>query len=152
MRFEQSILVVDDDDAIRALVQTVLRRRGFHVDGACNGVDALERLAASRYALIILDLMMPCMSGYELLDALSRESVMSSPRVLILSAGIEPRMFDTDLVIGTMHKPFDIDLLLDIVTGYLSAGGGVTRERRDPPIESAMRTNQARSLEFRRHD
>ena len=140
MRLEQRILVVDDDDAIRALIQTVLRRRGFHVDGARNGVDALERLAASRYALIILDLMMPRMSGYELLDALSRKSIMTRPRVLILSVGLEPRRFDTDLVIGTMHKPFDIELLLDIVTGYLS------------PIESTTTTNQARSLEFRRHD
>jgi DNA-binding response OmpR family regulator len=98
----------------------VLRRRGFHVDGARNGIDALERLAASRYALIILDLMMPSMNGHELLDALSRESVMTRPRVLILSVGLEPRTFDTDLVIGTVHKPFDIELLLDIVTGYLS--------------------------------
>lgn len=129
MRLEQRILVVDDDDAIRALVETVLRRRGFHVDGARNGVQALEQLAASRYALIILDLMMPSMSGYELLEALSRESILSRPRVLILSVGLEPRKFDADLVIGTVHKPFDIELLLDIVTGYLS------------PTESATTTN-----------
>ncbi|HEV7239921.1 MAG TPA: response regulator [Thermoanaerobaculia bacterium] len=122
----QRILVVDDDDAIRALVQTVLRRRGFHVDGARNGIDALERLAAARYALIILDLMMPSMNGHELLDALSRESVMTRPRVLILSVGLEPRTFDSDLVIGTVHKPFDIELLLDIVTGYLSTNEPAT--------------------------
>ena len=127
-RLEQRILVVDDDDAIRALVQTVLRRRGFHVDGARNGVDALEQMAATRYALVILDLMMPRMNGHELLDVLSRESVMTRPRVLILSVGFEPRKFDSDLVIGTVHKPFDIQLLLDIVTGYLS-----TTESGTPP-------------------
>src|SRR5688572_13201801 len=131
LKLEQRILVVDDDDAIRALVETVLRRRGFHVDGARNGVQALEQLAASRYALIILDLMMPSMSGYELLDALSRKSILTRPRVLILSVGVEQRKFDTDLVIGTVHKPFDIELLLDIVTGYLSAGDEVSQDSRD---------------------
>lgn len=121
MRDEQRILVVDDDDAIRALVQTVLRRRGFHVDGARNGADALQQLATARYALILLDLMMPSMTGYELLEHLGRESILTRPRVLILSVGAEARGFDTDLVIGTVHKPFDVELLLDIVTGYLSA-------------------------------
>ena len=137
---EQRILVVDDDDAIRALVETVLRRRGFHVDSARNGVHALEQLAASRYALIILDLMMPRMSGYELLDALARESIVTRPRVLILSVGLEARKFDPDLVIGTVHKPFDIELLLDIVTGYLS------------PIETATTTNRHVLWSLQRHD
>ena len=140
MKREQRILVVDDDDAIRALVETVLRRRGFLVDSARNGVHALEQLATSEYALIILDLMMPRMSGYELLDALSRKSIVNRPPVLILSVGVEPRKFDPDLVIGVVHKPFDIELVLDIVTGYLS------------PIETATTTNQARSLELQRHE
>jgi DNA-binding response OmpR family regulator len=126
MRLEKRILVVDDDDAIRALLLTVLRRRGFLVDTARNGMDALEQLSANRYALIVLDLMMPRMSGYELLDHLSQQSVMTRPRVLVLTAGLESRMFDTTLVVGTVHKPFDIELLLDIVTAFL-------RATQDPP-------------------
>jgi DNA-binding response OmpR family regulator len=121
MKTDQRILVVDDDDAIRALLQTVLRRRGFGVDGARNGIDALEQLAARGYALVVLDLMMPRMSGYELLDHLANESIMTRPRVLILTAGLESRTFPTELVIGTVHKPFDIALLLDTVSGFLSA-------------------------------
>ena len=121
----QRILVVDDDDAIRALLQTVLRRRGLQVDGARNGMDALEQLGGRAYSLVVLDLMMPRMSGYELLDHLSRQSIMTRPRVLVLTAGLDTRMlpfdFGTDLVIGTVHKPFDIEMLVDIVTGYLSA-------------------------------
>ena len=122
MKTDQRILVVDDDDAIRALLQTVLRRRGFRVDSARNGIDALEQLGARGYALVVLDLMMPRMSGYELLDHLGALSMMTRPRVLVLTAGLEPRTFPTDLVIGTVHKPFDIELLLDIVSGFLSAG------------------------------
>src|SRR5689334_17741166 len=114
MRLDHRILVVDDDDAIRALLRTVLRRRGFHVDTARNGVDALEQISARRYALIVLDLMMPRMSGYELVDQLVDQPVMSRPRVLILTAaGGEPLKIHTEMIVGTMQKPFDIDLLLD---------------------------------------
>lgn len=121
MRLEKRILVVDDDDAIRALLRTVLRRRGFTVDAARNGVDALEQMVANRYALVVLDLMMPRMSGYELLDHLGRLSIMTRPRVLVLTAGLESRTFDTELVVGMVHKPFDVDLLLDIIKACLEA-------------------------------
>lgn len=121
MRPEKRILVVDDDDAIRALVATVLRRRGYTVDSARNGVDAMDMMQGHRYALVVLDLMMPRMSGYEVMESLGRMSVMTRPRVLVLTAGHEPRSLDTELVVGTIHKPFDIELLLDIVTGCLAA-------------------------------
>jgi CheY-like chemotaxis protein len=139
MTFDQRILVVDDDDAIRALLHTVLRRRGLRVDGARNGVEALDLLGANRYAMIVLDLMMPRMSGYELLDHLSRQSIMTRPRVLVLTAGLDiraiPPAVAVDLVIGTVHKPFDIAMLIDIVTGYLSA------EAQQPPAEAAELTS-----------
>src|SRR5690242_13176931 len=115
MTSNQRIMVVDDDDAIRALLQTVLRRRGLQVDGARNGVEALELLGANTYAMVVLDLMMPRMSGYEVLDHLSRQSIMTRPRVLVLTAGLDTRMIPAavaaDLVIGTVHKPFDIEML-----------------------------------------
>ena len=120
MTSDQRILVVDDDDAIRALLQTVLRRRGFRVDGARNGIDALEQLGARGYALVVLDLMMPRMSGFELVEQLRTQSIMSRPRVLILTAGLDTRPFDSSLVLGTIHKPFDVELLLDTVAGCLT--------------------------------
>jgi CheY-like chemotaxis protein len=139
MRPEKRILVVDDDDAIRALVVTVLRRRGYAVDAARNGVDAMEMIQGHRYALVVLDLMMPRMSGYEVMDALGRMSVMSRPRVLVLTAGHEPRSLDTELVVGTIHKPFDIELLLDIVTGCLTADVDTDLP---PPTSEAVLTSR----------
>jgi chemosensory pili system protein ChpA (sensor histidine kinase/response regulator) len=132
MKLNQQILVVDDDDAIRALLQTVLRRRGFRVDAARNGVDALEQLAARAYALVVLDLMMPRMSGYDVLDHLSERPATARPRVLVLTASLAARAYSPELVIGTVHKPFDIELLLDIVAGFLSAGN----EQTEPPAET----------------
>jgi chemosensory pili system protein ChpA (sensor histidine kinase/response regulator) len=121
MRLEKRILVVDDDDAIRALLMTVLRRRGYRADSARNGVDALERLALCRYALVVLDLMMPRMNGYEVLDHLGTLAGDMRPFVLVLTAGLQPKKFDTSYVVGMLQKPFDIELLLDTVAGCLAA-------------------------------
>jgi CheY-like chemotaxis protein len=124
MRLEKRILIVDDDDAIRALLITVLRRRGFRLDSARNGIDALERLAACRYALVVLDLMMPRMNGYEVLEHIGAMPSTTRPFVIVLTAGLELRKFDTSIVIGTIQKPFDIELFVDTVSGCLVAAEG----------------------------
>ncbi|HEX8254157.1 MAG TPA: response regulator [Thermoanaerobaculia bacterium] len=144
MRLEKRILIVDDDDAIRALVVTVLRRRGYQLDTARNGVDALEKLTSCSYALVILDLMMPRMSGYGVLEELAKIPDVSRPLVLVLTAGIEPKPFDKSFVIGTMHKPFDIELLVDTVSGCVNAA--VPREQlescADGPAQHVERASE----------
>ncbi|HVR41743.1 MAG TPA: response regulator [Thermoanaerobaculia bacterium] len=120
-REEKRLLIVDDDDAIRALLFTVVRRRGFTVDLARNGVEALQRLSVCRYSLVLLDLMMPLMSGQAFLDELQLLPREERPLVVILTAGAEPQGLDPALVAGIMRKPFDIELLLDTITGCLSS-------------------------------
>jgi DNA-binding response OmpR family regulator len=136
---EKRILVVDDDDAIRTLLFTVLRRRGFKVDVARNGVEAVERCAACAYAVVLLDLMMPRMSGWEVLETLAREPVQTRPVVLVLTAGPEPRNLDTTLVAAMMHKPFDIDLLLNTVSGCLTSLAGRVQTATCPSADSDLR-------------
>ena len=121
MRLEKRILIVDDDDTIRALVVTVLRRRGYRLDTARNGAEALEKLTDCRYSLVVLDLRMPRMSGYEVLERLGAQPEGTRPLVLVRTAGLERRPFDRSFVVGTIHKPFDIELLVDTVSGCLSA-------------------------------
>lgn len=133
---EKRILVVDDDAAIRALLCTILRRRGFAVDTARNGFEALEQLTRARYGLLIVDLMMPRMNGTELIDHLARNPVAAQPRVLVLTAGAEPRMAARDLVIGSVQKPFDIALLLEVVTACLNPFGTPRRDESCPAIEA----------------
>jgi two-component system chemotaxis response regulator CheY len=123
MPTEKRILVVDDDDAIRTLLFTVLRRRGYQVDTARNGAEALQRCAACRYSLVVLDLMMPMLSGYEFVDHIAAQSRIERPLVLVLTAGQEPRTHDPAVVAGTMRKPFDIELLMDTVKACLSTLG-----------------------------
>ena len=135
MRLEKRILIVDDDDPIRALLMTVLRRRGFHADCARNGVEALELLASCRYSLVVLDLMMPRMNGYEVLDHIGMMPAATRPFVLVLTAGLGLRSFDTSFVVGTIQKPFDIELLVDTVAGCLLAAA------EQPQLESCEETS-----------
>ncbi len=137
MKSEKRILVVDDDDAIRALVTTVLKRRGLRVETARNGAEAVTKLGECRYSLMLLDLMMPLMSGYQVLEYLGDESAASRPLVIVLTAGLEPRGFDTTFVVGTIHKPFDVELLVDTVVGCLSVAPELPMKSR-PRVAAAL--------------
>ena len=123
-RVEKRVLVVDDDDAIRSLLVTVVRRRGFAADSARDGAEALERLRRCRYSLMLLDMMMPRLSGPEVLQHLRTMEPVSRPLVIVLTAGNEPLDLDPGLVAGSISKPFDIDLLLDTVTACLGTVEG----------------------------
>jgi DNA-binding response OmpR family regulator len=118
---EKRILVVDDDDAIRTLLLTILRRRGLPVDTARNGAEALERLGRCRYSVMLLDLMMPRLNGWQVLEQIGKYDASRRPVVIVLTAGTEPRDIDPNLVAGSIKKPFDVELLLDMVTACLSA-------------------------------
>ena len=120
---EQRILVVDDDDAIRTLLLTILRRRGLSVDTARHGAEALERLERCRYSVMLLDLMMPRVSGWQVLEEIAKYDPAHRPIVIVLTAGTEPRDIDPNLVAGSIKKPFDVELLLDMITASLSYAG-----------------------------
>lgn len=78
-----SILVVDDDKTIRTLLLHIARRAGFDVDAAKDGIEALEMLAARQYDIAIVDLMMPRMSGYDLVQQIST----MQPRPTVIKHG-----------------------------------------------------------------
>jgi DNA-binding response OmpR family regulator len=118
---EKRILIVDDDEAIRALLFTILRRRGFAVDVARNGVEAMSRLRNCRYALMLLDLMMPMKSGWEVMDELKRLSAEERPVVIVLTAGNDPRDLDPALVAASIGKPFEVNLLVETITACTNA-------------------------------
>ena len=118
---EKRILVVDDDAAIRTLLLTILQRRGMQVDTARNGQEAVEMLGRFTYVLMLLDLMMPVLNGWEVLDYVAKQDGGGRPLIIVLTAGSEPRDVSPDLVIGSIRKPFDVELLHDMVAGCISA-------------------------------
>jgi CheY-like chemotaxis protein len=133
---EKRILVVDDDDAIRRLLLAVLQRRGFSVDPARDGVAAVELLVSCRYALLLLDLMMPRLSGWEVIDFLAGLPPGARPLVIVLTAGNEPRPLAADVVTALIHKPFDVDLLADMAAACLGTIEESERARDRPKPES----------------
>jgi CheY-like chemotaxis protein len=118
---EKRILIVDDDEAIRALLFTILRRRGFAIDVASNGVEAMARLRICRYTVMLLDLMMPMKSGWEVMEELKQVPADGRPVVIVLTAGNAPRDLDPALVAGSIGKPFEVGLLIDTITACTNA-------------------------------
>lgn len=133
---EKRILVVDDDDAIRALLLRILTRRGFAVDLARNGAEALDRLRRCNYAVMLLDLMMPVLSGWDVLTKLQHAVPANRPVIIVLTAGTEPRDLSAQLVSGTIRKPFDVELLLDSVTACIAAVSAPQQIPGCPPADN----------------
>lgn len=82
----RSILVIEDDPTTRSMLRRLLERQGWTVAEAKNGRDGLERMRASRPALVLLDLMMPEMDGFAFLDALHDGGDNDAPPVVVLTA------------------------------------------------------------------
>jgi len=80
------VLVVEDDAATRNLLERALTKAGWIVAEAENGRVALERIAESRPALVLLDLMMPEMDGFEFIDALRRDKTQRDIPVVVITA------------------------------------------------------------------
>jgi CheY-like chemotaxis protein len=137
MEREKRVLVVEDDEPIRSLLLTVLKRRGQKADTACNGAEAIERLQTCNYSLVLLDLMMPVMSGYEFLDALESQKFAQRPLVIVLTAGTVGMRLNPDVVAGTIRKPFDIEILVDTVESCLQALAELGQLENCPPPDSS---------------
>jgi CheY-like chemotaxis protein len=116
------ILVVDDEPAIRALVAKIVARAGLPVDTASDGAEAIDRLESGLYRVCVVDLMMPRVDGFGVVEYVKN---MSTPRpaVIVISAG-DPtylRKLDGSIVHSIVRKPFDIDVLGDLIVAAANA-------------------------------
>ena len=125
-----NILIVEDDLNQRKLMQRVLERFGYTVTLACDGVDALEQLEKKHVDLIILDIMMPRMDGYEFTSTL-RQSGCNIP-ILMVSAKQSPVDKRKGFIIGTddyMTKPVDEEEMV-LRVGALLRRSKIVNERK----------------------
>jgi CheY-like chemotaxis protein len=113
------ILIVDDDDDLRALLHETLVDHGFSVIEAPNGRDALDAISGEgvdKPALVLLDMDMPVMSGWEFLTvAKARDRVRDIP-VIVISGDAPPKeVLASGTIVASMRKPFDPDKLIALV-------------------------------------
>jgi CheY-like chemotaxis protein len=133
------ILVVEDDDSVRRLLTEHLREQtDVRVDSARDGVEALHKISIARYRVVILDLMMPKMSGVDFLDSLraltldpSVKAMETPPPVLVITAAPATSLSDAVIrkrapgaVRAVFRKPLDVAALVASVKKHL---------RYDPP-------------------
>ncbi|WP_201774787.1 response regulator [Demequina salsinemoris] len=121
------ILVVDDDEMIRALVGAVLGLHGADVIEASSGPEALDILSIETPDLVISDVMMPDMNGFQLITKLRSQAELRSVPVLFLTSRIDPGDATTGLRLGAneyLRKPFTPDDLVAQVSRHLESPDG----------------------------
>lgn len=123
------ILAVDDEPNIVRLIQVNLERHGYQVETANNGAQALAKIRENRPDLLVSDVMMPEMDGFELLSTIRRDPVLSDLPIIMLTAKAQ----DANVMEGYsrgadmyLTKPFNPQELLQFVKRILSSqsGGG----------------------------
>jgi len=131
---QKRILAADDEPHILRLIQINLERNGYQVELANDGKQALERVAANLPDLIVLDVMMPYMDGFEVLKTLKRDQNTRSIPVIMLTA----KASDQDVFMGWssgvecyLTKPFNPHELVTFVRRIFdSQEHGANAERR----------------------
>jgi class 3 adenylate cyclase/CheY-like chemotaxis protein len=116
------LLVVDDDEANRDMLARRLRRQGFAVAVASGGIEALQALRAQRFDLVLLDLVMPGLDGYEVLVRLKADPELAAVPVLMISAFDRVEGMARCIQAGAedfLPKPFDPVLLRARVSAAL---------------------------------
>jgi len=112
---KMTILVVEDHDSLCELLSLYLIRHGYQVRTADNGESALEKLSSEKIHLVLLDLMLPRLDGFVVLQQL-REKPSSAPYIIVISAGASERDRTKVLELGAneyMPKPFHLMRLLE---------------------------------------
>jgi CheY-like chemotaxis protein len=118
------ILVVDDEPDLRAIARRVLERAGHEVREAGDGQAALDLVGQSPPDLILTDIMMPLMDGYELIRRIQADPATAEIPILAMS-GFYPRPLDADVRI--ISKPYRLRELVTAVEDLLARTRGETR-------------------------
>ena len=123
---QASILVVEDDAALRALYAAILTRRGFLLEFVNDGSEALDSLAARSYSVMLLDLMMPLRNGFDVLDRLHERDHQILRRTIV-ATGVSERdlaRIDRNRVFAVLRKPFDLNELVGTIDECAKQSGG----------------------------
>lgn len=116
MNDKKKILIVDDDKDIVKIVTTMLEGRGWDVNAAYNGHEALDVVNQSRPDIILLDIMMPEMNGIEVLKRIKK--IDAGTRIVMITAFGDVESYLDSMELGAyeyINKPFETDELLEMI-------------------------------------
>jgi two-component system, sensor histidine kinase and response regulator len=114
---QKRVLIVEDDSALREMMAISLRHKLLQVDEAADGEEALLLLREHRYAVLLLDLVMPTLDGIGLLAELDQVPMIHAPVVLVVT-GADRKLrsrLDSQRIHGVVRKPFDPEELATLV-------------------------------------
>lgn len=118
-----TILVVDDSSTVRKFVSVSLSMQGFQVVTACDGMDALEKLPSQKIDLVITDLNMPNMDGFELIKSLRESPAYKELPIVILTSLSDSLSKERSIELGVhsfLRKPFSLEKVQYEVAKYIS--------------------------------
>jgi len=139
---ETRVLVADDDQSIRQLLCTIVQREHLKVDCVADGQEAIEHLREHEYSVILLDLMMPRVDGFAVIEWLRHHPPSTKPVILVITAYADQRFkkVDPNMVAGVLRKPFEIAELGNIVRLCVA---GFDEEVAHHPQRQELRYNPA---------
>jgi CheY-like chemotaxis protein len=119
-----SVLVVEDDPDLAALVQMILADAGYEVASAGDGLAALARVAERMPGVILLDMRMPIMNGWEFAREYQTRYGGGAAPIVVVTAAEDARARAEEIgADGWLEKPFDIDEVLRMVARFADPGG-----------------------------
>ncbi len=121
-----AVLLVDDNEATCTLI-TALLHHDFVVEVASDGQEAIERLRTRKYAVTLLDLRMPVVDGFGVLEFLQVHSPATLRSVLVVTAALSPREMERARgfdICGIISKPFEVEALLAAVKNCAGRADG----------------------------
>jgi len=119
---KKKILIIEDSKELGNALKGVLELEGFEVLWATDGVSGLEKATHNKPALILLDLMLPKLSGFDVCKMLKTNAVTWRIPVVVMSTLSKPEQMDRAKEMGANHfikKPYDLDAVIEEVKKFL---------------------------------
>ena len=129
MSDERSVLIVDDEADVSEVLAFTLRREGFRVQTASEAAEALALARSERPDIVLLDVMMPGISGWEMLERMKSDDATRDIPVVMCTVLAEPRFFEKAAehkAAGYIRKPFKPESVVRTIKGVLSGGSGTS--------------------------
>ena len=131
----QRVLIADDDPSIRRMLAASLKKNGYQTAAACDGGEALEAMRAGQADLVLLDLMMPKVTGWEVLTERAAAPELRKIPVIVITAeqGAGLAKISKDGICALLPKPFELETLQALVKSCLDRPPPPPDRKTPPP-------------------